>query len=68
MSPDATNLAIIPPLFGRFLSRRSELPAALDRFTYRACDCLPAGQRTREDEMIYLVSANVHPTPKFRRA
>ena len=58
-SPDANNLVLIPPLFGRFFARRAELPPTLDRFTYGACRCLPADQRTRDDELVYLVCASV---------
>jgi AraC family transcriptional regulator len=59
MSPDANNLKLIPPLFKRFGSRWAELPSRLDCFSYGACDCVPAGQRTHEDEMVYLVSTSV---------
>jgi AraC family transcriptional regulator len=59
MSPEANNLVQIPPLFDRFFKRRAELPPALDGFTYGACNCLPADQRTREDELVFLVSAHV---------
>lgn len=61
MSPEANNLAIIPPLFKRFCSRWGELPPTLDGFTYGACRCLPPDQRTREDELLYLVSVSVAP-------
>lgn len=59
MSPDANNLQVIPPLFDRFFARRGELPPALDGFTYGACNCLPADQRTRDDELVYLVGIRV---------
>lgn len=61
MSPEANNMKIIPPLFQKFFARRSEIGAALDGFTYGACTCLPAGQRTRDDELVYMVSAQVAP-------
>ncbi len=58
-SPDANNLALIPPLFGRFFARRAELAPALDAFTYGACRCLPSDQRRHADELAYLVCASV---------
>lgn len=61
MSPDANNLSLIPPLFDKFGSSCDKLPSALDGFTYGACNCLPENQRTREDELVYLVSKNVAP-------
>ena len=60
-SPDANNQQIIPPLFQQFFSRKSELPPALDGYTYGACTCLPEKMRSREDELVYHVSISVAP-------
>lgn len=59
LSPDANNLEIIPPLFGKFFALRPKLPPARDGFTYGACTCLPAALRRHEDELVYLVGIHV---------
>ncbi|MES2696800.1 MAG: GyrI-like domain-containing protein [Verrucomicrobiota bacterium] len=59
MSPDANNQTVIPPLFGQFFARKGELPKALDECTYGACKCAPEDNRSRDDELVYLVSANM---------
>ena len=43
MSPDANNFKIIPPLWHTLTARRAELGSPLDKFSYGACRCLPAG-------------------------
>ena len=59
MSPEANNTKIIPALYAQFFERKAELPPPLDRYIYGACNCLSPGQRSREDELVYLVSLNV---------
>jgi AraC family transcriptional regulator len=59
MSPEANNHQVIPQLFTQFFQRRAELPATKDGVTYGACHCLPPAQRTREDELVYLVGVDV---------
>ena len=61
MSPDANNHKVIPPLFGRFFARKPELPPALDDCTYGVTRAAPRSSRTREDELVYLVSQRVTP-------
>lgn len=61
MSPDANNMQVIPPLFGKFFARRGEIGPGLDACTYGACKGVPDAQRTRDDEMVYLVAARVAP-------
>jgi len=61
MSPDANNTTVIPRLYGRFFARQAELPPPLDGFIYGACRCLPPRERSREDELVYLVSVSVPP-------
>jgi AraC family transcriptional regulator len=71
MSPDANNHQVIPQLFGQFFARKAELPAALDQYTYGACNCLPEKDRTREDELVYLAGVSVpenSPVPKGMKA
>jgi len=63
MSPEANNQQVIPPLFRQYFARQAELPPALDKFTYGACDCLPEHERTRKDELSYLVGASVADRP-----
>jgi AraC family transcriptional regulator len=61
MSPDANNHKVIPPLFGRFFARKSELPPALDNCTYGATRCAPKTERSRDDELVYLAGQSVKP-------
>ena len=60
-SPDANNLAVIPPLYGKFNARRRSLPAPIDGYTYGACRCPADATRRHPDELEYLVSVNVAP-------
>lgn len=59
MSPEANNHQVIPALFKQFFARRSELPPVAGDVTYGAANCLPESQRTREDELLYLVCVDV---------
>ncbi len=63
MSPDANNLAVIPPLWGRFMERRVELVGTGAvrevNVSFGVCRCLPPEQRTRDDELVYLAGAGV---------
>jgi AraC family transcriptional regulator len=61
MSPDANNLAVIPPLYGQFHALRPSLPAARDQFIYGACRCPEEKTRRHPDEQEYLVAINVAP-------
>jgi AraC family transcriptional regulator len=61
MSPDANNLAVIPPLYGKFHARRRSLPAPIDGYTYGAVRCPADATRGHPDELEYLVSVNVAP-------
>lgn len=56
LSPDCNNHRIIPPLFNRFFARAGELPPGLDDCTYGLTRCAPAADRTRDDELVYLVA------------
>lgn len=59
MSPEANNHEVIPALFKKFFARRGELPPTTGDVTYGAANCLPESQRTREDELLYLVGIDV---------
>jgi AraC family transcriptional regulator len=61
MSPDANNHKVIPPLFGQFFAHKPELPPALDACTYGVTRGAPRAGRSREDELVYLVSESVKP-------
>ncbi|QYM77922.1 helix-turn-helix domain-containing protein [Horticoccus luteus] len=58
MSPDATNLQVIPPLWRALLSRRHEITGVTDASSYGACRCLPPPARTRDDELLYLAGVS----------
>ncbi len=65
MSPDSNNLEIIPPLWAGFKQRFGEIHRAFalpkPHEAWGICRCLPADQRSREDELEYLAGVQVAP-------
>ena len=63
MSPDSNNLEIIPPLWAGFKQRFRDIMAVYEmprpNQAWGACRCLPAVQRSREDELEYLAGVEI---------
>ncbi|WP_221030380.1 AraC family transcriptional regulator [Actomonas aquatica] len=65
MSPDATNMDVIPPLWRSFQQRCGEIHRAYvvrePNQAWGVCRCLPPTDRTREDELEYLAGVQIDP-------
>ena len=63
MSPDATNLTVIPPLWMALGQRRAEVLASghapRPNESWGLCRCLPPDDRSREDELEYLAGVRI---------
>jgi AraC family transcriptional regulator len=62
LSPDATNFAVIGPLWEQFLHRASQVPNRLGREMYGLIFNRPAADRRHPHEMQYLAGVRVSST------
>lgn len=59
LSPDATNIEVIGPLWGRFIPRANEIQRRTGEAMYGVIYAMPEAQRSHPDELMYLAGVAV---------
>jgi len=65
LSPDATNFAVIGPLWEKFSQRAGQVPNRIGRELFGIIYDRPKAERAHPDELLYLAAAAVSSTDKI---